>query len=76
MGHSMTKHIARSSISKINSVSILPNFGETTEDLSDYVKPPICKKPDVIIAHITTNDFTKGVNTVGKVKNVFNLLRN
>ena len=48
----------------------MSHSGTTTEDLIDYAELSIRKKSDVIIAHTGTNDFTKRVNTIKKVKKV------
>ena len=68
--NSLIKHTARSSISRKNNESILSHSGAATEDLTDYVKLSIRKKPDVITTHIGTTDLIKGVNTRMKVKMV------
>ena len=44
--------------------------GSTTDDVVDYVRPVTRKKPDVIIMHVGTNDLTKGVNTMPKVRKI------
>ena len=36
--------------------------GATSEDLKDYIKPLIKKKPDTMILHVGTNDLTKNIN--------------
>ena len=41
-----------------------------TDDMLDYVRPVTRKKPDVIIMHVGTNDFTKGVKTMSKVRKI------
>ena len=33
----------------------------------DYIKPTAQRKPDTLIIHIGTNDFTNGVHTMKKV---------
>ena len=48
----------------------MSHSGTTTEDLTDYAELSIREKSDVIIAHTETNDFTKRVNTIKKVKKV------
>ena len=55
---------------KKKKVSFLSHSGTTREDLTDYAELSIREKSDVIIAHTGTNDFTKRVNTIKKVKKV------
>ena len=42
--------------------------GCSSEDMVDYVKPAVRKKPDTLIIDVGTNDLTKGVNTTKKVR--------
>ena len=44
--------------------------GSTTDDIVDYMKPITRKKPDVIIMDVGTNDLTKGVNMMSKVRKI------
>ena len=46
------------------------NTGSTTDDMVDYVRPVTRKEPDIIIMHFGTNDLTKGVNTMSKVRKI------
>ena len=39
-----------------------------TAVLIDYFKSSICRKLDIIIKNVGANDWTKGVNTIRKVK--------
>ena len=55
-GDSMSKHIARFDTSKRNNIFVFSHPGTTTEDLDDYMKHSVHKKPDVIITHIRTNN--------------------
>lgn len=55
-GDSMSKHIARFVTSKHNNIFVFSHPGTTTEDLIDYMKHSVHKKPDVIITHIRTNN--------------------
>ena len=47
---------------------MLTQSGATTEDMLDYFKPMVRKKPDTVIIHTGTNDLTNGVKTMNKVK--------
>ena len=42
--------------------------GCSSEDMVDYVKPMARKKTDTLIIHVGTNDLTKSVNTMKKVR--------
>ena len=39
-------------------VKVRNHSGATTEDICDFIKPEVRKKPDIIIAHAGTNDIT------------------
>ena len=41
----------------------------------DYVKPQARKKPDTLIIHVGTNELTKGVNTVKRVRKCAEVMR-
>ena len=49
--------------------------GCSSEDMVDYVKPIARKKPDTLIIHVGTNDLTKGVNTMKKVRKCVEVIR-
>ena len=49
--------------------------GSTTDDMVGYVRPVTWKKPDVIIIQVGTNDLTKGVNTMSKVRKIVNAIQ-
>ena len=71
IGDSMVKFLRSDEMSSVNNaVNIMKHPGSTTDDMVDYVRPVTRKKPDVIIMHIGTNDLTKGVNTMSKVKKI------
>ena len=59
VGDSMIKHLTGPGISKKNHIKIKTNPGATTEDIIDYIKPSIRKKPDFLLVHSGTNDLTK-----------------
>ena len=44
----------------------------STTDIVDYVTR---KKPDVIIMHVGTNDLTKGVNAIPKVRKIVSAIQ-
>ena len=41
----------------------------------DYVKPVARKKPGTLLIHVGTNDLTKGVNTMRKVRKSVEVIR-
>ena len=44
--------------SKKKNVEVITHPGSTTEDILDYIKPVVRKKPDTLIFHTGTNDLT------------------
>ena len=60
IGDSMVKLSRSDEMSSVNNaVNVMKHSGSTTDDMVDYARPVSCKKPDVIIMHIGTNDVTK-----------------
>ena len=51
-------------------VKVRSHPGATNEDLVDYVKPIVCKKPKMLIIHTRTNDLPDNMNTIMKLKKV------
>ena len=70
VGDSIVKHLTGPGISKKNNIKIKTNPGATTEDIIDYIKPSIRKKPDFLLVHSGTNDLTNGINTMTKIRKV------
>ena len=70
VGNSMIKHLAGPEISKENHIKIKTNPGSTTEDIIDYIKPSIRKKPDFLLVNSGTNNLTNGINTMTKIRKV------
>ena len=66
IGDSMEKHINGPGISK--NVQVKTHPGATTDDIIGYTKPIIRQKPDIVIVHSGTNDLTKDVNTMNRVR--------
>ena len=66
----MVKHITGPGISKNNQVQVKTHTGATTGDIIDYIKPTIRQKPDIVIIHSGTNDLTKDMNTMSRVRKV------
>ena len=63
VGDSMIKHVNGREVSRDNSVKIRCHPGATTDDIIDYVRPTVRKKPDMIIIHTGTNDIQNKINT-------------
>ena len=57
---------------QLMSISI---YGCSSEDMVDYVKPIARKKPGTLTIYVGTNDLTKGVNTMKKVRKCVQVLR-
>ena len=52
----MIKHVNSCDISHSNTVKIHPNPRVSTQDLMDYVKPAVRKKPKGLLIHKGKND--------------------
>ena len=70
IGDSMVKHINGPGISKNDQVQVKTHPGATTDDIIDYIKSTIRQKSDIVIVHSGTNDLTKAVNTMNRVRKV------
>ena len=76
IGDSMVNFLRSDEMSSANNtVNIMKYPGSTTDDMVDYVRPLTRKKPDVIIMHVGTNDLTKGVNTMSKVRKIVSVIQ-
>ena len=53
-----------------NFVNVRFHPDTTTEDIADFTKPVIRKKPDAVIIHAGTNDLTDGTNTIKQVRKI------
>ena len=59
----MVKFVKSENLSDENYIAnIQTNPGCSPEDITDYIKPIIRRKPDTVLAHFDTNDLTNGVN--------------
>ena len=75
IGDSIIKHVNGREVSRNNIVKVRSHPGATTEDLIDYVKPSVRKKPKMVILHTGTNDITNNINTMQKIRKVINTVR-
>jgi hypothetical protein len=74
-GDSMLNGIDSNGLSsKKHQVSVRNFPGATSNDMIDYTKPLINKKPDVMIIHVGTNDLTK--NVVDTRSNLLTIVEN
>ena len=67
---SMVKHITGPGISKNDQVQVKTHSGATINDMIDYIKPTNRQRPDIAIIHSRTNDLTKDVSTMNRVRKV------
>ena len=64
----MLRYTRQKYLSKNNNfVNVRFHPGTITEDIVDFIKPVIRKKPDAVIIHAETNDLTNGTNTMKQV---------
>ena len=57
--------------------SIVKSFpGATTQDMKDYIKPTIARKPDMVILHTGTNDLKSNQNPSDIANEIINLVKN
>ena len=76
VGDSILKYVRREDVStKQHNTRVLFHLGATTEDMLDFVKPIVRRKPDYLLIHSGSNDLTKGVNTIKKVKKLTKVIR-
>ena len=72
----MVKFLRSDKMSSVNNaVNVMKHVGSTTNDMVDYVRSVTRKKSDVIIMHVGTNDLTKGVNTMSKVRKIVRVIQ-
>ena len=61
VGHSMIKYVKGWEMSSTeNRVSVQSFSGATIEDMSDFIKPILRKKPETVTLHIGTNNLREG----------------
>ena len=68
---SMVKFVKSENLSDENYIAnIQSNPGCATEDIADYIKPIIRRKPNFILVHTGTKDLTNSVDTMSKVRKI------
>ena len=71
IGDSMLNSINEEGLSDDRyNVKVKNHSGATTEDICDYIKPEVRKKPDIIIVHAGTNDITSSTKSFENYKNI------
>ena len=75
VGDSMIKHMNGREVCRDDSVKIRCHPGATTDNIIDYIRPTVRKKPDMIIIHTGTNDIQNKVNTFQKVRKVITTIK-
>ena len=57
--------------------SVVKSFpGATAQDMKDYIKPSIARKPDMVVLHTGTNDLKSNQNSSDIANDIFNLAKN
>ena len=72
-GDSIIKYLRSDELSSTD--KSISTYGCSSEDMVDYVKPIARKKPGTLTIYVGTNDLTKGVNTMKKVRKCVQVLR-
>ena len=63
----MIKYLKREDLSSQDKdIKIVTNPGSTINDMPDYIKRIIRRKPDVLLIHSGTDDLINNVNTIKK----------
>ena len=76
IGDSIVTYLRSDELSSSDkSISIMKQPGCSSEDMVDYVKPVARKKPDALIIHVGTNDLTRGVSAIKKVRKCVEIIR-
>ena len=71
----MIKYVNRRELSRNDSVKVKSHPGVTADDLIDYVRPTVRKKPNLIIIHSGANDIQNNVNTVQKIRKAISSIK-
>ena len=72
----MIKYPRREYLSSKNyEAKVAAHPGSTTEDLIDYIKPVVRKKPNFLVIHTGTNDLTNGVDTIKEMRKLVKCVR-
>ena len=75
IGDSLIKYVNGREVSRNDSVNMRSHPGATIDDFTDYVRPTVRKKPNLIIIHSGTNDIQNNVNTLQKIRKVISSIK-
>ena len=56
-------------------IKVKNHSGATTEDICDFIKPEVRKKPDIIIVHAGTNDITNNTKSFENYKKITDTIK-
>ena len=56
-------------------VKVKNHSGATTENIRDFIKPEVRKKPDIIIVHVGTNDITNNTKSFENYKKITDAIK-
>ena len=79
VGDSIVRNVPSRSLNQFlkEYFSVVKSFpGATTQDMKDYIKPTISKKPDVVILHTGTNYLKSNQNPSDIANEIVNLAKN
>ena len=79
VGDSIVRHVPSCSLNQSlkEYFSIVKSFpGATTQDMKDYIKPTIARKPDMVILHTGTNDLKSNQNPSDIANEIISLAKN
>ena len=71
----MIKHVNSCDISHSHTVKIHPNSRVSTQDLMDYVKPAVRKKPKGLLIYKGKNDIQQEINSMKMVKKLVKFIK-
>ena len=79
VGNSIVRNVPSRSLNQFlkKNFSVVKSFpGATTQDMKDYIKPTIARKPDMVILHTGTNDLKSNQNPLDIANKIINLVKN
>ena len=79
VGNSIVRNVPSRSLNQFlkKNFSVVKSFpGATTQDMKDYIKPTIARKPDMVILHIGANDLKSNQNPSDIANEIINLAKN
>ena len=79
VGDSIVRNVPSRSLNQFlkEYFSVVKSFpGATTQDMKDYIKPTISRKPDMVILHTGTNDLKRNQNPSDIANEIVSLAKN